>query len=98
MMDEKIRNIMKQESEIPDIVIKRMEDTFEHLAEMKKENKRNKLIYLFEHNYIKVAAITLVCILSLGTTAYAATKYFGLVDFLGKAEITESESIEKLTR
>ena len=98
MMDEKIRNIMKQESEIPDIVIKRMEDTFEHLAEMKKENKRNKLIYLFEHNYIKVAAITLVCILSLGTTAYAAAKYFGLVDFLGKAEITESESIEKLTR
>ena len=74
-----------------------MEDTFEHLAGMKKENKKNKMIYLFEHSYIKVAAITLVCILSLGTTAYAAVKYFGLMDFLGKAEITESESVEKLT-
>ena len=98
MMDKKIRNIMKQESEIPDIVTKRMEDTFEYLAGMKKENKKNKMIYLFERSYIKVAAITLVCILSLGTTAYAAAKYFGLVDFLGKAEITESESIEKLTK
>lgn len=97
MMDEKIRNIMKQESGIPDIVTKRMEDTFEHLAGMKKENKKNKMIYLFEHSYIKVAAITLVCILSLGTTAYAAVKYFGLMDFLGKAEITESESVEKIT-
>ena len=96
MMDKKIRNIMKQESEIPDVVTKRMEDTFEHLAELKKENKKNKLIYLFEHSYIKVAAITLVCILSLGTTAYAAVKYFGLMDFLGKTEMIESESSEKL--
>ena len=50
MMDKKIRNIMKQESKIPDVVTKRMEDTFEHLAELKKENKKNKLIYLFEHS------------------------------------------------
>lgn len=98
MMDEKIRNIMKQESEIPDIVTKRMEDTFEHLAEMKKENKRNKLIYLFEHSYIKVAAITIVCILSLGTTAYAAVKHFGLMDFLGKRGLVESETTEKITQ
>ena len=98
MMDEKIRNIMKQESEIPDVVIKRMEDTFEHLAGMKKENKRNKKIYLFERSYIKVAAITLVCILSLGTTAYAAAKYFGLVDFFGKKGLVEYETTEKLTQ
>ena len=37
MMDKKIRIIMKQESEIPDVVTKRMEDTFEHLAELKKQ-------------------------------------------------------------
>ena len=98
MMDEKIRNIMKQESEIPDVVTKRMEDKFEHLAELKKRNKKNKLIYLFEHSYIKVAVITLVCILSLGTTAYAAAKYFGLMDFLGKTGMIESESAEKLTQ
>lgn len=97
MMDKKIRNIMKQESEIPEIVIKRMEDTFEQLAESKKKNKKNKLIYLFEYSYIKVAAIVLVCILSFGTTTYAAAKYFGLMDFLGKTKITESESAEKLT-
>ena len=41
MMDEKIRNIMKQETEIPDTVTKRMEDTFKHLPDMKKANKRN---------------------------------------------------------
>lgn len=98
MMDKKIRNIMKQESEIPDVVTKRMEATFEHLVELKKENKRSKLIYLFEHSYIKVAVITLVCILSLGTTAYAAAKYFGLMDFLGKTGMIESESTEKLTQ
>ena len=98
MIDEKIRNILKQESEIPDAVTKRMDDTFEYLEGMKKENNKNKMIYLFERSYIKVAAITLVCILSLGTTAYATAKYFGFVDFLSKAEITESESIEKLTR
>ena len=98
MMDEKIRNIIKQETEIPDTVTKRMEDTFKHLPDMKKENKRNRMIYLFDRSYVKVAAIALVCILSLGTTAYAAAKYFGIVDFLGKTEITESESIEKLTK
>lgn len=97
MMDKKIRTIMKQESEIPDVVTKRMEDAFEHLAELKKENKKNKVRYLFEHSYIKVAVITLVCILSLGTTVYAAAKYFGLMDFLGKTGIMESESVEKLT-
>ena len=70
MMDKKIRTIMKQESEIPDVVTKRMEDAFEHLVELKKENKKNKVRYLFEHSYIKVAVITLVCILSLGTTVY----------------------------
>ena len=47
MMDKKIRDIMKQESEIPDVVTKRMEDIFEHLAGMKKENKK---IYLFERS------------------------------------------------
>lgn len=96
MMDKKIKSIMKKENPIPDSIMKQMEDTLYHLPEAKQVVKNDNVISFFNPSYIKVAAIALVCILSLGTTAYAAAKHFGLIDFLGKWGMNEVETTETL--
>lgn len=95
-MDKKIKNILKQETRIPDSIMKQMEDTLYHLPELEQVSKRGNIRFFFNQSYIKAAAIALLCILSLGTTAYAAAKYFGLMDFLSSQGMNDTDTTKKL--
>jgi hypothetical protein len=98
MKDQKIKQILKQETEIPEIVERQAFDTLDRITAGKENhsiNKKNSVYGRMHH--LKIAAAVLVVVAGISTSAYAAGKYFGLFDFFSELGMTEKVEMEKIT-
>lgn len=83
MTDQKIKQILKQETEIPERIERQVLCTLDQIAAgTQRRSERENKPFRSKMQYVKAAAAALVLLAGVGTSAYAAGKYFGLLDFL----------------
>lgn len=119
MMDKKIRKIIRQETEIPEVVELRVMETLNQICSEKRagdvgrdgcalpESSRMRTSGdragersdgLGMARFLKAAALTLVVLAGVGTSAYAAARYFGIWGFLGERGMSQTQQAETLLR
>ena len=104
MSDQKIKHILKQETEIPDIVQKKAYEALSSIMMAKEKsssyigaeykNSANKIRGI--SRYMKAAVIGFAVLTGVGTSVYAAGKYFDLFDFFADSGFTETTEMENL--
>lgn len=78
--EERIQNILQEEMEMPEVVNDKVSQAFSTIQQ--RSNGMNKQKRL--KRGIKAAAIAFAVVLSVGTTAVAAVKHFGLLDYFSQ--------------
>lgn len=98
MTEQKIREILKQEAEIPELVEKQAFDALDRITSVecrrRTGGKKSGERYGWMHS-VRAAAAALVVLTAVGTGVYAAGTYKGVFDFLADMGMTEMAGLEK---
>lgn len=78
--EEQIQNILKEETELPEVVNDTARQAFLQIQQSKNEKKQKR----DGLRNVKAAVIAFVIILSVGTPVAAAVKHFGLLDYFNQ--------------
>lgn len=95
-MDNKLFQSFTEETEIPETVNARIENTLTYLKNEKQEKTGRRI-----HSWKKVrktAIVAVACIALTGTGVYAVGSHFGLFDFMERSGLAVSEDTVKKTQ